>query len=334
MIGKELATQTGPVGTLQESWLEQVAANMVRVSDHTFAETEVASVLKDAAASRGKMIRPTLLLISAAFGPQWESRKDRLCLLAAMVELTHMASLVHDDIVDEAPMRRGVESIQGKYGKDAAIFAGDFLIARTNYYLFKEHLNEAGEILSRTVEQMCAGEIGQARWRYREDVTMEQYLKNIQGKTTALFRAACQIGASESGCTPDVAVKLEKIGEYLGILFQMRDDLLDFTADTTAVGKETHKDFRDGIYTMPVLMTVADEEGKKQLAPLIEKNKTCALSNDDIRQMEEIVFACGGVERTKTEIRRYHDMITDLLASFGESAPAETLAELVRKLEV
>ena len=334
MIGKAQANRTYSVGTLQDSWLEQVAEDMRRATDNSFADTEVGAVLTDAAASRGKMIRPKLLLISAAFGPEWESRKDTLCLLAAMVELTHMASLIHDDIVDEAPMRRGEASIQGKYGKDAAVFAGDFLMARINQFQFQMHLNESGEILSRTIVQMCIGEIGQARWRYREDVTLEQYLKNIQGKTTALFRAACQIGASESGCTPEVAATLEQIGEYLGILFQMRDDYLDFTADTTAVGKETHKDFRDGIYTMPVLMTVADEEGRAQLAPIIEKNKTCALGDEEIRQMEKIVIAHGGVERTKAEIRRYRDMIMDLLATFGGSAPAETLGELIRKLEV
>ena len=322
------------IETIREDWLDLVNTYIHIISEHSFAGTEVGEVLDDAIGTRGKMIRPRLLLISGAFGPFWKLKKDKLCMLAAMVELTHLASLIHDDIVDEAPMRRGVISVQGKYGKDAAVFAGDFLMARINYFEAKEHLNEAAEILSRTIEQMCIGEIGQARCRYREDVTKEQYLQNIQGKTTALIRAACQIGASESGCTANVARKLESIGEYLGILFQLRDDLLDFTADKDSVGKETHKDFKDGIYTMPVLMALQEEKGREHLTPIIRKNRTSALTDAEIGEMEEIVIACGGVERTRQEIRRYHEEINALLSEFDGHGPAKVLGELVEKLEV
>lgn len=319
---------------IRPDWLDLVEKNIHIISEHTFAGTEVGEVLADAIGTRGKMIRPRLLLISGSFGPLFEERKDRLCMLAAMVELTHLASLIHDDIVDEAPMRRGVASIQGKYGKDAAVFAGDFLMSRINTFAFKNGLNESGETLTRTIEQMCIGEIGQARWRYREDVSKEQYLQNIQGKTTALFRSSCQIGAYESGCSDEVAGRLKSIGEYLGILFQLRDDLLDFTADTHSVGKETHKDFRDGIYTMPVLMAMCDEAGRRELAPIIRKNRETVLGDSELQEMEEIVIARGGVERTKAEIRRYHQKIYELLDNFNGQESAALLGALVRKLEV
>ena len=322
------------VETLQEEWIDHVRFYMDVISDHSFADTEVGEVLKDATATPGKMIRPKLLLLCGAFGPFWKLKRDKLCMLAAMVELTHLASLIHDDIVDEAPIRRGMPSVQGRYGKDAAVYAGDFLMARINYFEAKEHLNVAAEILSRTVEQMCIGEIGQARCRYREDVTTEQYLHNIQGKTTALFRAACQIGASESGCSANVARKLELLGEKLGVMFQLRDDLLDFTADHTSLGKETHKDFRNGIYTMPVLMAMRDEKGKEKLLPIIRENAVRQLTDDEITDMEQAVIECGGTKATADEIAAHRDEIRTLLDEFGSHPAAVMLGGIVDTLEV
>ncbi len=318
---------------LQE-WLVQVQEEMRIMSDHSFAGTEVGEVLNDALGTKGKMIRPRLLLLSSAFGTEWEANREKLCTLAAMVELTHLASLIHDDIVDEAPVRRGAASVQGKYGKDAAVFAGDFLMARVNYYEAVKKLNGAAAILSSTVEKMCVGEIGQARWRYREDVSKEQYLNNIQGKTTALFRACFRIGAAEGGCTEDTAAILGSIGESLGILFQMRDDLLDFTADGCQVGKETHKDFRDGIYTMPVLMALRSGEGRKKLLPIIQENRVRVLTDGEIREMEKIVIESGGVEKTRQEIGRYRESIMELLGKLEQKEPAALLKKLVEKLEV
>lgn len=322
------------IETLQTDWLDRVRFYMEVISDHTFAGTEVAQVLDDAVGTRGKMIRPRLLLISGAFGPFAKLKREKLCMLAAMVELTHLASLIHDDIVDEAPLRRGKHSIQSRYGKDAAVYAGDFLMARINYYEAKEQLNEGAKILSAAIEQMCTGEIGQAMCRYREDVTKEQYLKNIRGKTTALFEAACRIGATESGCTADVTDTLTKIGANLGVMFQLRDDLLDFTGKLHVLGKETHKDFRSGIYTMPVLMALESEEGRKKLLPVIRDNRERVLSDKEIAGMEQTVIDQGGTERTREEIRAYGAMIGELLGSFEDHPAAGILAGIVRKLEV
>ncbi|MEI3266097.1 MAG: polyprenyl synthetase family protein [Frisingicoccus sp.] len=124
----------------------------------------------------------------------------------------------------------------------------------------KEQLIDAAMILSKTVENMCIGEIGQAVCRYDVNVTVDAYLKNIKGKTASLFSTACELGAIEAGCSEDIAGKLKRFGEYLGIMFQFRDDLLDFTSSEVAEGKKTHKDFHDGIYTLPVLMALGVPE--------------------------------------------------------------------------
>ena len=216
-------------------------------TQHPFEGTATGAVLDDAASSQGKMIRPRLVLMAGSFGTDRDDVRERLYKLAAVVEMTHLASLIHDDVVDDAPVRRGKPSVQSKYGKNAAVYAGDFLMSRITFYLMREGLNRAGMVIAQAVEEMCAGEIGQAMCRYKEDVTIDQYLQNIHGKTVALFRACCRIGAMESGCDERVSRMLESFGECLGFMFQMRDDLLDFVPDSSMIGKKAHQDFREGI---------------------------------------------------------------------------------------
>ena len=207
---------------MEESAMERVNYYIHKIAENSFAGTRTGAVLDDVLGSSGKMIRPRLLLLCSAFGPYPSERAERLCMLAAMVELTHMASLIHDDIIDEAPFRRGKPSIQGKYGKDAAVYAGDFLIERVHYWQVKEQLIDAAMILSKTVENMCIGEIGQAVCRYDVNVTVDAYLKNIKGKTASLFSTACELGAIEAGCSKDIAGKLKCFGEYLGIYLSLQ----------------------------------------------------------------------------------------------------------------
>ena len=317
----------------EELAMEQVRNNMLKIAENSFAGTSTGAVLDDVLGSFGKMIRPRLLLLCSAFGPSPMEKSERLCMLAAMVELTHLASLIHDDIIDEAPYRRGKPSIQGKYGKDAAVYAGDFLIERVHYWMVKEQLFDAALILSKTVEDMCIGEIGQAVCRYDVNVTADQYLNNIKGKTSSLFSTACKLGAMEAGCSSDVTEKLRCCGEYLGIMFQFRDDLLDFTSSESAEGKETHKDFRDGIYTLPVLMALETPEGKEALLPIMKENASRSLSSGEIAQMEKEVIRCGGVKRTVEEIHRYAALATEILDSLEDIPEAQKIRRMLDKLE-
>ena len=175
---------------LLKEWIEQVKYYIHLIADYSIKESQVGAVLDDVLNLSGKMLRSKLLLLCAFLGSNWKDNKEKICKLAAMVELTHLASLIHDDIVDDSPYRRGKVSIQGKYGKDAAVFAGDFLIARIFYYGAMENLNETVSILSKTVEYMCIGEIEQDLCRYQEDISEKKYFENIERKTAALFQAA------------------------------------------------------------------------------------------------------------------------------------------------
>lgn len=303
------------------------------IASHPYAGTKVGEILDDTLDTSGKMVRASLTLLAAAFGPDFDNKIDRISMLAAMVELTHLASLVHDDIVDEADFRRGKPSIQSKYSKDAAVYAGDFLITRVNYYEAKEHLNEGAAILAQTVEKMCAGEIGQALCRYKETTTVAQYLNNIRGKTVELFKAACRIGAVEAGCSEQCVARLEAFGENLGIMFQLRDDLLDFTSTKAEMGKATHMDFREGIYTMPVLYALEKDRSGELLA-IMRKNARESLSDTEIKDTEKLVIDLGGVDATIMEIRNCQNKIEGLLRDLPQSKSTSLLSELVAKLSV
>ncbi len=313
--------------------MDRVKHYMDKIAENSYEGTRTGTVLQDVIGSSGKMVRPKLLLLCSAFGPDAAEYSDRFCMLAAMVELTHMASLIHDDIVDEAPCRRGKPSVQGKYGKDAAVYAGDFLIARIHYWLAKEQLNATGMALSKAIEEMCAGEIGQARCRYKEDVTVEEYLFNIKGKTSALFRTACMLGGLESGCSEETVAKLSMLGEYIGIIFQLHDDLLDFTSSKAKEGKEIHKDFQDGIYTMPVLLAKGSQEGRASLTFIMRENAKRSLTQCEIQEMERLVFHYGGIKGTIGEIHRYTSLCRQLVDSLEYNESAEQIKRMLDRFD-
>ena len=315
-----------------EKWLPDVKQQMRIIAEHPYKETLVGKVLDDALDTNGKMVRARLLILAASLGPKMQERKDRIVMLAAMVELTHLASLIHDDIIDESDFRRGKASIQSKYSKDAAVYAGDFLMARIKYYEAKEKLNAASMLLSKAIEDMCTGEIGQAICRYKAETTMQQYLANINGKTVALFKTACLMGSKEAGADKKTVGILEEIGELLGYMFQLRDDLLDFTQDTYHLGKEAHKDFREGIYTLPVLAALEKDESGK-LSELMQKNAKKALSDAEISQAEQLVIKLGGVDYTKAKIKECSDKIQVLLKELPKADTTTLLKKLVKNLE-
>ena len=252
-----------------------------------------------------------------------------------MVELTHLASLIHDDIVDDSPYRRGKVSIQGKYGKDAAVFAGDFLIARIFYYGAMENLNETVSILSKTVEYMCIGEIEQDLCRYQEDISEKKYFENIERKTAALFQAASYIGAKESGCSEEIIQKLELFVKNLGLMFQLKDDILDFTSNSKELGKETHKDFQNGIYTFPVIMALKNPKAREVLLPIMRKNKEEKLSLTEILQLQNYIIQFGGIEASYEKIKYLSTINRQLIKELGQNSKITVyLEKILNDLEV
>ena len=319
---------------LLKEWTEEVKRYIYLIANFSIKESQVGAVLDDVLNISGKMIRAKILLLSAFSGTNWKNNKERICKLAAMVELTHLASLIHDDIVDDSPYRRGKQSIQGKYGKDAAVFAGDFLIARVFYYGVVENLNEAVSILAKTIENMCIGEIEQELYHYQEDISEEKYSEIIERKTAALFQAACSIGARESVCSKELTQKLELFVKNLGLIFQIKDDILDFTSNSKDLGKETHKDFQNGIYTFPVIMALKNFKSKEVLEPIMKKNRVEKLSLEEIIQLEKYITSFGGIEASYKKIEALSKANRQLIKELGEKSEVSLyLEKILRELE-
>ena len=154
-----------------------------------------AEVMKAVSESKGKGLRPQLLLMAGRCGPEFLEKRERLRRLTALVEMVHMASLIHDDIVDDSPLRRGKPSIQSLFGKDMAVYAGDLLLSRIVQELFRAPFLEAGALFGETVEEMCKGELGQMAVRYSEDVTPGAYMRNIYGITHKMQRLSVEWGS-------------------------------------------------------------------------------------------------------------------------------------------
>ncbi|MDR2712400.1 MAG: polyprenyl synthetase family protein [Clostridiales bacterium] len=299
----------------------------------TEEETDaVARVLSEVSNTRGKMIRPLLLLLAARFGPQYEPLRRQLCKLGAVIEIVHMASLIHDDIIDDSPLRRGRPTVQQKFGKDMAVFAGDFLISRVMYHLAKEGMSREALTIGQTIEKMCRGELGQMACRFDPDTAIEIYLSNIYNKTVILFIEAMQLGAVASGCDEATVRRLAAIGEHLGYMFQIRDDLLDFISDPAKEGKPVHKDFADGIYTLPVLYALDQPAYAKRLREIAGIESGSPHYGELLEEMQELVAQNGGIDYAWQEIKNHAEKARLKLAALPGNGGREGLNRLICQL--
>lgn len=293
----------------------------------------VGRVLSYAASSRGKMLRPRLMLIAAQLGAEYKERADDLAHGAAVLEMIHMASLIHDDIIDDSALRRGRATVQARFGKDVAVYTGDFLLARVlRLSAAKEKLCKLQHQYADAVEHLCLGEMGQDLNRYNADLTVEQYLDHVRGKTAALFMIACGAGAEIAGCSPETVTVMEQIGEKLGMLFQVRDDLLDFTAGEDALGKSAGIDFIEGIYTLPVLYTMQDPAASQPMRRLMERNAAGKADGRLPGELAKLVEMAGALDKTRSLMRTYEGEIQNLVKQLPGAKVREMLLELTGEL--
>lgn len=286
-------------------------------------------ILRDMKMSRGKRLRPRLLLMASRYGENYQTVRKRLCRLGALVELIHMASLVHDDIVDDAPLRRGLPTTQARYGKDMAVYAGDLILSRIVQSLFRDGFMKLGACFGDTVEAMCLGELGQMQCRGREDVTVSQYMRNIYGKTAALCRLACIAGAVESGCGEEVVRQLEELGVNFGYMFQIRDDLLDFVSNTVKEGKPTQADFREGIYTLPVIYALQDQKIRPGIIRLIHMAKEECFGSREEVELKALVIEGGGIRRASEDMESCAKRAMQAIENLPDHGVSKVFRELL-----
>src|SRR5262245_40942791 len=248
-----------------ESDLARVEAALrlaVRTDDDYL--TELASHLIVAG---GKRLRPVVAM--AAARTRADEVADPVVQGGVSVELVHLGSLYHDDVIDEAETRRGVETVNAKWGNLQAILAGDFLLSRASE-IAASLGTEVAALLARTIGWLCEGEIEQLRHTYDVNRPEDSYLVSIQGKTASLYGTAARIGGIVGGLDRSRIDALTAWGNAFGMVFQIVDDILDVTDTTEQLGKPAGHDLVEGVYTLPVLRTLAMGGGVgEELASLL-----------------------------------------------------------------
>jgi len=229
----------------------------------------VTQLLKHSTKFQGKRVRPALLLHSAhILGGEVT---DVHVQLSAVVEMLHTATLVHDDVLDEALIRRQVKTLNNVWGNEASILFGDYLFAKAYTLAAKIHNRDANLILAKTVEEMCVGELWQISTKFNFDMDEEQYCKVIYGKTGSLFATACRLGSVDSVAPAAQVNALANYGACFGTAFQIIDDCLDITGDEREMGKSLGTDLEKGKLTLPVIKLLRElpPQERKKLQDLI-----------------------------------------------------------------
>lgn len=273
---------------------------------------------------RGKQIRVILTLLCSKL----KGKKVDASETAAVVEICHTASLIHDDIIDDADMRRGQLSVQKKFGREMAVYAGDFMIfsaiGRTKL-MNKQWYRP----MFLKLESMCNGEVGQFDNRYNIDITEEKYIENIIGKTCAMFDIACSAGAHEGKCSNSECEHIKNFAEKFGLIFQLRDDLMDFVSTNELSKKTIHNDFWGGYYTLPAIHTFNDSRYGSELKQIALDIRNGIREEAADKKISELINLSGGYRYTLSLIDKHSQEAKSALDIFKDSAAKRKLIEMV-----
>ena len=275
--------------------------------------------------SGGKMVRPAYLILFSMWN---ENRnKEEVHAVAAALELLHVATLLHDDVIDEADTRRGQETISARFGNRVAIYAGDYLLTVCYQLLSKYSPDLAGiQLPTDGMMRVVEGELSQMEESYKTDVTVQDYLKRIDGKTAQLFMLSCMMGERFSGMGE--LERARHIGNSIGMAFQLLDDILDYEVSSSEFGKPVLEDVAQGVYTMPLIASL--QKCEKELLPLLEKKNQ--LTAPDRLAIQKLVVNAGGVETAKDFASKYTMKAIHQIEKLPEANAKSMLLEITRQL--
>ena len=268
----------------------------------------------------GKRIRPALSIAAAMCNGAWD---DRVVAGAVSVELVHVGSLVHDDIMDEAKERRGVPTVSFVEGRDQAILVGDYLLACAGIEAAKVSKEVAGA-LAQGIADLCDGQSREINDAFNVDRTLDAFEQSIAGKTAALMRTSAQVGGLAGGFGPAEVAALAAYGEAFGMAFQLVDDVLDLLSSAGQIGKPVLKDIVQGVYTLPVIDFLSTEQGAsfKDLLRARPEEPQVIL---DIR---DAVLSSGAIDRCLERADDYGRLAVGALGGVPSSAARDGLARL------
>jgi heptaprenyl diphosphate synthase len=232
-------------------------------SDHALLNKTSLHLLK----AGGKRIRPVFVLLAGQFG---HYSLERLKSVAVSLELIHMASLVHDDVIDDAETRRGQLTVKSKWDNRIAMYTGDYIFAKALFVLSELSDPHIHRILSKAMVQMTIGEMEQIRYFFRYEQSVREYLLRIRRKTALLFAVSCQLGAIAVGTHPTHSRALYDFGYNVGMAFQIGDDILDICGTEKQIGKPPGSDIRQGNITLPLILALQDDPHREMMIAHID----------------------------------------------------------------
>ena len=282
-------------------------------------------------ASAGKLVRPALTLLFSELTDAPYNQKA--IVLGASIELLHLATLIHDDIIDESKLRRGQDSIQAHFGKDTAVYAGDYLLTGMLSLLNDADNIQANKLALEALRNILFGELTQKHNRYSTDTSFDNYLTQITGKTAALFKLSVLFGATSSdGVSSQLLDVVGKLGENLGIAFQLLDDYLDFDSITEqlSLGKPAGQDIRNGIYTAPILFALENPDINAELKELLALRD--GITDDQLVHIHNVVLESDAMSRLNSLLAEYSQELDDLLNKLPNNALRQKLSHLATLL--
>ncbi len=251
--------------------------------------------------SGGKRLRPALFLLAAKSCSEYD--EEKAMPLAAAVELIHMASLVHDDVIDHARTRRGTETANAKWGNQVAVLTGDHMFARAFSLVSRKGYTETvGEKLSELVQGLCAGEILQDSALFTAEHNLEEYERRIAMKTADFLSICCELGGIVGGAAPEVCEGLKEYGRAVGMAFQITDDLLDITGDEKRLGKPAGNDMRQGVITLPVICALESSPDREELRAIVTDRD---MTDGQLARALEIVRGSEGIGIARARAGEY-----------------------------
>jgi len=283
-----------------------------------------------AAEPNGKLLRPALLIVGSLFGKAADPA--RIERLAAAIELLHVATLVHDDIIDEAPTRRGKPSLHSSLGTKEAVLAGDWLFSRCFLLSSESAEPENAHALARLIAAICSAEIAQDLSKYRFNSSLRGYRRTIAGKTAALFSLALYAGASEAKAGRSIEQGLRRAGYGLGMAFQVMDDILDFESAEDVMRKPVGRDIAEGLCTLPLVYALDADEDAMRAALAAVASGSGAERDEAAREAALLAVELGGTARARIDAAAFTTRAVGEIGMLPRSEARGKLAALADRL--
>lgn len=300
--------------------IEDALSNAIQ-ADHVVLREASMQLLQ----AGGKRIRPVFVLLCGQFG---KFNLEYIKTVAVSLELIHMATLVHDDVIDDAALRRGKPTIKYQYDNQVATYTGDYILARALENITALPKTNAHHVLSKTIVQVVSGEIEQIREKYDWNQNLRDYLRRIKRKTALLIATSCKLGAIAADVSDKDAESLYRYGYYIGMSYQIIDDILDFTSSQKELGKPAGNDLLQGNITLPVLFAMKDNKFNAMLSDTFKNPGD--VTETQMSELLKCLKATDAIEQSYKVSDRYLDKALHALEPLPDYKAKQTLQRIAK----